>query len=68
MAPMPWSKLMVTGGVEPTRENLTGWFGAGAFCVGMGSKLFPKDTYSRRLGICYCKCTEALEYIADARK
>lgn len=43
LAPMPWSKLMVTGGVEPTEENLKGWLSAGVFCVGMGSKLFPKD-------------------------
>ncbi len=43
MAPMPWSRLMVTGGVEPTEENLSSWFAAGVFCVGMGSKLFPKD-------------------------
>ena len=43
MAPMPWSKLMVTGGVEPTEENLSSWFNAGTFAVGMGSKLFPKD-------------------------
>lgn len=43
LAPMPWSKLMVTGGVEPTEENLKSWFEAGVFCVGMGSKLFPKD-------------------------
>ena len=42
-APMPWSKLMVTGGVKPTRENLESWFKAGVFCVGMGSNLFPKD-------------------------
>lgn len=44
LAPMPWSKIMVTGGVEPTRESLDRWFGAGAFAVGMGSKLFPKAT------------------------
>lgn len=43
-APMPWSKLMVTGGVEPTEENLSAWFRAGVFCVGMGSKLFPSST------------------------
>ncbi len=43
MAPMPWTRIMVTGGVAPTSENLKGWFQAGAFCVGMGSKLFPKD-------------------------
>jgi 2-dehydro-3-deoxyphosphogluconate aldolase/(4S)-4-hydroxy-2-oxoglutarate aldolase len=43
LAPMPWSKLMVTGGVEPTEENIQSWKKAGVFCVGMGSKLFPKD-------------------------
>lgn len=43
LAPMPWAKLMVTGGVEPTQENLSGWFKAGVYAVGMGSKLFPKD-------------------------
>lgn len=43
MAPMPWSRIMVTGGVKPTEENLSAWIKAGAFCVGMGSKLFPKD-------------------------
>ena len=43
LAPMPWSKLMVTGGVEPTEENLKSWFKAGVYCVGMGSKLFPKE-------------------------
>lgn len=43
MAPMPWSKIMVTGGVEPTVESLSKWFKAGAFAVGMGSCLFPKE-------------------------
>lgn len=43
LAPMPWSKLMVTGGVAPTEENLSAWFKAGVFCVGMGSQLFPAD-------------------------
>ena len=43
MAPMPWTKVMVTGGVEPSRDNLRGWFESGVFAVGMGSKLFPKD-------------------------
>lgn len=42
-APMPWSMLMVTGGVEPTTESLTAWIKAGVTCVGMGSKLFPKE-------------------------
>lgn len=42
-APMPWTNVMVTGGVEPTEENLSKWFQAGVFCVGMGSNLFPKE-------------------------
>lgn len=41
--PMPWTNIMPTGGVEPTEENLTEWFKAGAFCVGMGSKLVTKE-------------------------
>lgn len=55
--------------MEPTQENLTSWIKAGVFCVGMGSKLFPKDkvaaedwTYVTE------KCKEALGYIAEARK
>jgi len=41
--PMPWSRIMVTGGVEPTEENLSAWFKAGVACVGMGSNLLPKE-------------------------
>jgi 2-dehydro-3-deoxyphosphogluconate aldolase/(4S)-4-hydroxy-2-oxoglutarate aldolase len=41
--PCPWSQLMPSGGVSPTLENLKSWFDAGAFCVGMGSKLITPD-------------------------
>ncbi len=41
--PMPWSNIMPTGGVEPNEENLSAWFHAGAYCVGMGSKLITKE-------------------------
>ena len=69
MAPMPWSKLMVTGGVEPSKENLTAWIKAGVFCVGMGSKLFPKDKVAAEdWAYVTAKCEEALSYIAEARK
>jgi 2-dehydro-3-deoxyphosphogluconate aldolase/(4S)-4-hydroxy-2-oxoglutarate aldolase len=40
---MPWTNIMPSGGVEPTKENLSAWFKAGAFCVGMGSNLITKD-------------------------
>jgi 2-dehydro-3-deoxyphosphogluconate aldolase/(4S)-4-hydroxy-2-oxoglutarate aldolase len=42
-APMPWSLLMVTGGVKPEEANLRAWFEAGVTCVGMGSNLFPRE-------------------------
>lgn len=42
-APMPWTQILVTGGVKPDEANLSAWFKAGATCVGMGSNLFPKD-------------------------
>ncbi|WP_299130759.1 bifunctional 4-hydroxy-2-oxoglutarate aldolase/2-dehydro-3-deoxy-phosphogluconate aldolase [uncultured Winogradskyella sp.] len=41
--PQPWTSIMPTGGVAPTRENLEGWFNAGVTCVGMGSKLIAKE-------------------------
>lgn len=69
LAPMSWSMLIVTGAVEPTRENLTEWVKAGVSCVGMGSKLFPKDAIAagdwQRITEL---CKNALTYISDARK
>ena len=68
-APMPWSKIMVTGGVKPNRENLEGWFKAGVTCVGMGSNLFPKEAVAAKDWSVITKlCREALDIIADIRK
>ncbi len=39
---------MPSGGVSPTRENLTEWFEAGAFCVGMGSQLISKEIIQKK--------------------
>ena len=44
-APQPWTMIMPTGGVSPTRESLEAWFRAGVTCVGMGSKLIAKDAH-----------------------
>ncbi len=68
MAPMPWTLLMVTGGVEPTKENLTSWIKAGVTCIGMGSKLFPKDIIKEQnWNWISDKCREAFQYIENAR-
>lgn len=69
IAPMPWSKLMVTGGVEPTQENLASWFNAGVFSVGMGSKLFPKEKVAAKdWKYVTDKCAECFRIIAELKK
>ena len=44
LGPLPWAMVMCTGAVEPAEENLTVWAKSGVTAVGMGSKLFPKET------------------------
>lgn len=58
--PQPWTRIMPTGGVSPTRENLEGWFNAGVTCVGMGSKLISKDIVNGE------KYAELQKAVADA--
>ena len=43
LAPMPWTLIMPTGGVETTRESIEAWFKAGVACVGVGSNLIAKE-------------------------
>lgn len=43
LAPCPWTRLMPTGGVEPTAESINAWFKAGVAAVGIGSNLITKD-------------------------
>lgn len=47
-APCPWTNIMPTGGVEPTEENLSKWFKAGVWCVGMGSQLITKEALDKK--------------------
>jgi 2-dehydro-3-deoxyphosphogluconate aldolase/(4S)-4-hydroxy-2-oxoglutarate aldolase len=66
---MPWSNLMVTGGVKPEEANLKAWFDAGVTCVGMGSNLFPAEMIQSGnwIGITNL-CREALQIIEKVRK
>jgi 2-dehydro-3-deoxyphosphogluconate aldolase / (4S)-4-hydroxy-2-oxoglutarate aldolase len=41
--PMPWTNILVTGGVELNEASLGAWFGAGVSAVGVGSNLVSKD-------------------------
>ena len=68
-APMPWSNLMVTGGVKPEEANLKGWFDAGVTCVGMGSNLFPGDMMKANDWDGISKlCADALKIIQKVKK
>lgn len=42
LGPMPWSKLMPTGGVDTSEASLRAWFGAGIAACGIGSNLITK--------------------------
>ncbi len=40
--------FMVTGGVDTTRESISGWYAAGVKAVGMGSNLVSKKRMDER--------------------
>lgn len=42
LGPMPWTRIMPTGGVEATQESIRAWFKAGVSAVGIGSNLITK--------------------------
>jgi 2-dehydro-3-deoxyphosphogluconate aldolase/(4S)-4-hydroxy-2-oxoglutarate aldolase len=48
MGPMPWTRIMPTGGVEPTEESLRKWFGAGIVACGIGSNLITKELLAKQ--------------------
>ncbi len=67
-APQPWTKIMPTGGVAPTEENLSSWFDAGVTCVGMGSKLLSKELIANRdYQAISEKCESTLQLIKSVR-
>ena len=66
--PQQWTSIMPTGGVAPTKENLSAWFAAGVTCVGMGSKLMAKDAEGNfDLEKIESKTRGALKIIQDLR-
>ena len=43
LAPMPWTRIMPTGGVDATQASIRAWFQAGVACVGIGSRLITRE-------------------------
>lgn len=67
--PMPWTEIMPTGGVSPTRESLAAWFKAGIVCAGMGSNLISKELLAAKdyAGITQ-KVKETIALIKEIRR
>ena len=54
--------------VEPTAESISKWFKAGAFAVGMGSCLFPKELMASKDWSAISKiCAEAIAVVEQER-
>jgi len=66
LAPMPWSTIMVTGGVDITRQSLEQWFAAGVKCVGIGSNLFPEKALAEKEWIIITETCKQVIKIIDS--
>ena len=68
LGPMPWSRLMPTGGVRLSAESLREWFAAGACCVGMGGDLVRADLVAAGdYAAVAANVRTALRFIEEAR-
>jgi 2-dehydro-3-deoxyphosphogluconate aldolase / (4S)-4-hydroxy-2-oxoglutarate aldolase len=69
LGPMPWSKLMPTGGVTAEESNIKTWFDAGVVCVGMGSNLVSsKQVSEEKYDEITSLTSEVLKIIKNVRK
>lgn len=67
--PMPWVRLMPTGGVTPEKENVTTWIKAGVACLGMGSKLISsKRVEAGEYASITYNVKQILDWVREARK
>jgi 2-dehydro-3-deoxyphosphogluconate aldolase/(4S)-4-hydroxy-2-oxoglutarate aldolase len=68
LGPCPWTRIMPTGGVDATEENIHSWIKAGACCVGMGSKLITKTAVATGdYHMITQKVKQVLTWIREAR-
>jgi 2-dehydro-3-deoxyphosphogluconate aldolase/(4S)-4-hydroxy-2-oxoglutarate aldolase len=68
LGPMPWARLMPTGGVEATQASIREWIKAGAACVGMGSNLVRKDWLAAKdYGAVRDCARQCLAWVSEAR-
>jgi 2-dehydro-3-deoxyphosphogluconate aldolase / (4S)-4-hydroxy-2-oxoglutarate aldolase len=69
LGPMSWTRIMPTGGVEPTAEGVSRWIKAGAACLGLGSNLIRREAVAAGDFESVSETVRSvLQYIQDARK
>lgn len=68
LGPMPWTRIMPTGGVEATNESVQAWIKAGTACLGMGSNLISKElVQAGDFAAMSANVRQGLNWIAAAR-
>ena len=68
LGPMPWTRIMPTGGVEATKESVQAWIKAGTACLGMGSNLISKELVKAGdFAAISAAVRQILAWIAEAR-
>jgi 2-dehydro-3-deoxyphosphogluconate aldolase/(4S)-4-hydroxy-2-oxoglutarate aldolase len=69
LGPMPWTRIMPTGGVHASEESLTTWFEAGAAAVGIGSKLISRSSVAAQdYGAITRQVAQVIRWIEAAKK
>lgn len=69
MAPCPWYRLLITGGVDTTQASISDWIVAGAAAVGLGSKLITvKAIKDKDYGTITTKVEQCISWVKSARK
>ncbi len=68
LGPMPWTRIMPTGGVETTHESVTGWIKAGAAALGLGSNLIKKqDLEAHNYSAIGERAAQVIAWVREAR-
>lgn len=69
LGPMPWTSILVSGGVEPIKENIQSWIKSGATCLALGSKLFTSEILNgdNLTGLAEL-VSDCMKWVREARK
>ncbi len=67
--PMPWVRLMPTGGVTAEKESIVAWIQSGVACIGLGSKFISnKVIEAGDFAAITASLKQILAWIQEARK